>query len=469
VIDAQSALIAAQSAAASLELVTRSLDYTQYPPLDAQIAALRARPAVRPWRAVSIRTALGVPAIFRAVTFISNTAGTLTLEGYQDSAKLPNDERPRVIIRPDPFLTMREFLRRTVWGMASTGEHWLWAAVRDPFTRAALSIVPVPAREVKVEENPSDPRFPKITWRGQVMNPADFKPVYLTKADDDLRGMGPLQACGAAVSVAVEAQEWAANFFAGGGAPSTLIRSAVPLGEDPDDPDGLTEAERMAAQWMNVPHNLPRVVGPTVEDVTEGQYNTTSATMQDARNMQIGESARMFGIPASLLDHAEPGSSLTYQNVGQEFDKFVRVCLLPDYLETIEQELGDWLPRRQTTRFNVKALNRADIRTRFDVHKIAIETGIYDAEQAQAEEGYAPGDVETAAVPPAPPSAMPAAVPLEGRALPDAQAEEVRCRAQVVRQARLVECGRLLGRFVAPFEVQCPRCKAMTSSEAAAA
>jgi HK97 family phage portal protein len=467
VIDAQSALIAAQSAAASLELVTRSLDYTDYPPLSEQIKAIRQRPAVRPWRTVSIRTALGVPAIFRAVTLISNSMATLSLEGFEGGAKMLADNRPRVIVRPDPFLTLREFLRRIGWGMASTGEAWLWAAVRDPFTRAALSIVYVPAIEVTVEENPADPRRPKITWRGREMNPSDFKPVYLTKADGELRGMGPLQACGAAVSVAVEAQEWAANFFAGGGAPSTLIRSAVPLGEDPDDPDGMTEAERLAAEWMGVPHNLPRVVGPTIEEVTEGAYNTESATMQDARNMQNGESARMFGIPGSLLDHVEPGSSLTYQNVGQEFDKFVRVCLLPDYLEPVEQELSDWLPRRIITRFNVKAFTRADIRTRYDVHKIAIETGIYPPETAQAEEGYGPGDVENAAAPPAVPSATPPAVPLEGRALPEP--EEVRCRAQVVRRGRLVECGRMLGRLVAPYEVQCPRCRHVSRSEELAA
>jgi len=442
------------------QLQRRAYDYGSYPPLSSQLEAIRNRGQLRPWRPASLSEALGYPAIFAACTLIANTVATLTLQAYLRGALVPDAERPRVMVRPNPLTTLREFLRQTAWDMATTGEAWWWTAARDPITGAALSVVPVAPREIQLSENPADPRFPVLEWRGRVRDNRDFKQVVMQRRSGELRGIGPLQACGAAVSVAVEAQEWAASFFAGGGYPSIIIRSAVPLGENPEDPEGLTEAERMAAEWMNKPHNLPRVVDPRTEEIQEVEANPQGSQMLSAREYQVGDAARMFNIPGSLLEHSTPGSSLTYQNVGQEFDKFARVCLIPNYLEPVEQEFSDYLPRDEVSRFNVRALLRADIKTRYDVHAIAIDKGIYGPETAQAEEGYAPGDVEFAPAPPALPSA---AVPIvEKRSLPALQ--EVRCAGTVAVRGRLQACGRLLGRLAAPYEVQCPRCHTLATA-----
>ena len=72
--------------------------------------------------------------------------------------------------------------------------------------------------------------------------------TFMRDPRNPLRGWGPLQACGAAISVTVEAQEWAANFFAGNPA-NTVIKAATEL--DPTtDAEGLTEAGRIKAAWM---------------------------------------------------------------------------------------------------------------------------------------------------------------------------------------------------------------------------
>jgi hypothetical protein len=52
----------------------RSIDF-DLPPLEDQLASIRSQSNFRPWRAASIREALGVPAIYRAVSLISNTTG----------------------------------------------------------------------------------------------------------------------------------------------------------------------------------------------------------------------------------------------------------------------------------------------------------------------------------------------------------------------------------------------------------
>ena len=191
-----------------------------------------------------------------------------------------------------------------------------------------------------------------------------------------------MQLCGAAVSVGVEAQEWAANFFAEGGNPSLVIKKAGMLSGELDPDTGMSEADLFLTQWMNKPHNEPRLVDEGVESVTEMNYNTQGAQMLDSRDYQNGDAARMFGVPGSLLEYNVPGSSLTYQNLEQEFTKFVRGCLLPYFLEPIEQHMSDLLTRSTVARFNVDGLLRADLKTRFDAYAVGISSAAMMASNA---------------------------------------------------------------------------------------
>lgn len=414
---------------------------------DTQLARLQGALA-RPWRLASIPEALGVPAIYRAVTLISTTVGALSLESYRDGVKL--DARPRLIVRPNPFSTPREFFRETAYSMATRGEAWWWIAARDA-DGVPLSLYPMPANEVTVSDNDRDPLRPQIEWRGRKMRNEDVRQIVLSRPLGALRGEGPLQSCGAAVSVAVEAQEWAANFFAEGGIPSVIIQAAGAL--DPTrDADGYSEAELMKKQWAETPSNVPRVIDEGIKDVKDFGFDPSRAQLVESRKFTNGEAAVMFGIPGSLIDHFDSGSSLTYQNVSQEYDKFVRACLWPGYLEPIEQTISDLLTRSTVARFNVDGLLRADIKTRYEVYESGVtKSGVLTLEEARRMEGLAPGDVERAPVPFSTPDATPTQLPIQGRTA------AVRCDGRRMRGQILVPCNKLLAES-APFTGRCPRC-----------
>lgn len=405
----------------------------------------------RPWRAASIRDALGVPAIFGAVNLIANVTGSLTMRALRNEVELPPSDRPRVIVRPDPFIIPREFYRGSAYNLASRGETWWWAAARDT-DGMAISVINVSPAEVTVEEDPADLRYPIIKWRGIKMRNEDFRQLVYAKEPGSLRGHGPLQMCGAAISVAVESQEWAANFYAGGGRPPLIIKAAGSLGENPDFPDAKTEAQALRAQWMDQDTNTPRVIDDGIEDIKYPPELAQGSQMLEARAHQNIDVATMFNMDAELLNAAVAGSSLTYQNIGGRFDGFVRQCLRPNYLEVIEQTMSDFLPRAIVARFNTSALTLADIKTRFETYGVGIDKGILDAEEARKFEGWAPGDVENAAVPYSPPQAIPARLPIQLRTEPT----EVRCDGRRMRGGLLVTCGKLL----APdWRGKCPRCK----------
>lgn len=388
----------------------------------------------RAWRPASIDDALTVPAIWGAVTLIADSVGSLSLEGFRNERLLPATDRPRIIIRPNPLTPPYAFFRDTAFYRASRGEFWWWVAARDG-DGVAQSLYPVPPKEIIVEPNPRNRLRPIIRWADRVMPNEDMiQSVYMP---DGLRGKGPLQACGAAISVAVESESWAANFY----------RSNLPsiIGETEQDMDE-NEMKALKKQWMETDDaNLPRFVTSGLKLKTL-DFNPEQAQLTESRQHSVGDAARMFNVPGALIEYQMGGSSLTYQNQEGIWTDFQRRCLSPHYLEPIEQEISDLLTRSTVARFNLKQLLRADPKTRAEVHKSNIEAGIYSAEVAAAEEGYAPGSVDYAPVPLALPAATPSQLPIQSRSA------AVRCPS----------CNKLLAeQLTPPYKMTCPRCKAV--------
>lgn len=419
----------------------RSIDsFTDHPGLTEQLAAVQGLQP-RPWRVAGIREAMGVPAIFGAVNLISNLTGSLSMKALRGEVEMAPADRPRVIVRPDPFTIPREFYRGTTYNIATRGEAWWWIAARD-IDDQPISVLNVNPAELTVTEDPRDLRYPIIEWRGVRMKNDDMRQLVYMREPGSLRGVGPLQLCGAAISVAVESQEWAANFFAEGGTPSIHAKSLVDIDDD--------EADTIKTKIATRDANTPIVTGPNI-DLKEFGVNVQGAQMLEARSRSVGDVAVMFNIPGTLLEYVVSGSSLTYQNVGSEFEKLLRQCLRPNYIETIEQTMTDLLPRTIVARMNTEALTLADIKTRYEVYGVGIDKGIIDAAEARRFEGLAPGDVENAAVPFSPPQAIPERLPIQLRSQGD-----FRCTG----------CGKKLAEAAGPgTRIRC-RCGVTNVSEA---
>lgn len=444
---------------------------TEFPSIEVQANRVfrSSRPA---WSPSTVREALGVPAIFRAASLIATVVGSLSMQAYRKQVVMAPEDRPQLIVRPDPARTPRHFYRDTGWNLARYGEGWWYVSSRDRDGLAeALYNVPDP-REVQVEDNPDDPIRPHITWRNRstrdgTLRRDDLRQLTFLTDDGTGRGIGPLQLCGAAASVAVEAQQWAQSFYAAGGYPSILIKSSTPLGGGPDgwstedetDAGIESEAERLKAQWMESPPNTPKVVDPTIADVEQLEVPTASAQALEARNMQNGEAARMFGIPGVLLEYVQSGSSLTYQNIETVFTQWLKIGLRPGYLEEIEQAMSDLLSRTTAARFNTEQLEMPDLKTRYEVYGLGIDKGIITPEYAQAREGILPGDVENATVPQ---PAMRPAIPVRSLSEPGP--------GHAVRDWRCSGCGNKLLELAGPGSVAtCRRCKARNEVAAGSA
>jgi HK97 family phage portal protein len=361
--------------------------FVDSPGLTEQLAAVQGI-RLDSWSPPSLREALSVPAVFRACTLIRNTVGMLLMEAFRDGVKLA--EQPTLVTRPGIDGTPRDFWADSAWGLATRGE-FLWRIVdRSLEDDRPRKLMILPPAEVTVAWDERVPFQRTYRWRDLRLDPQDVVHGFFARDPWGLRGFGPLQLCGAALSAAVEAEEWAARFFSEGGVPIAVLVSQGKLTP--------AEAKRIKAQWLGTDieageEGYGQRTGNQIRVTDLGlkpesfQINPEQGQLLQSRQHSTGNAATMFGINGHLLNYAQSGSSLTYQNVGEVFVDFVRTTLAGGYMVPIEDAISDLLPRGQTSRFNADELYRADIKTQADVYSVLVTAGM-QAEEAARRAGF---------------------------------------------------------------------------------
>jgi HK97 family phage portal protein len=351
------------------QLEERALDPgISYPDIDAQLFARQNRSgAIVP----TIREALGIPAATRAVTLLSTTAGSLDLNAYRNGVRLEPD--PPLVARPCKAWTPGRFTRDSVFYMATRGETIWLITERYAEDGAPASVIPVPPESMQSDYNGVEHTWYSYRKDGKRYDydPRDVRQVTLLTDPATGRGLGPLQLCGAALNVAVEADRWAARYFAGGGMPSVFLSATgILAGDEPD---------RIKEQWLRDPPNMPKVASNITPTVLNA--NPEQAQLVGSRGHSRGDIALAFGINGRLLEAPVGGTSLSYQNVGDLATELVRLTLAPYYLEQLEQAFSDLLPRGTEARYDVEGLQRADPLTRWRIYELAHNLGVMTAEQ----------------------------------------------------------------------------------------
>jgi HK97 family phage portal protein len=348
-------------------LQTRAIDsFTDYPGLTEQLLALQGLSASEVATPPSIREALSSPAIFRAVSMISNIVGSLTLEAWRNGVRMDDATAPRLVKRPGVLGIPRDFFRDTAYSLATRGEYIWWVVDRDD-EGLARALLLLPSGEVTVDWDENFPLIRTYTWRNKKLPTDDIEHGFFMREVNGLRGWGPLQLCGAAINVAVEADRWAARFFRRGGVPSVVLKTAATLA--PGD------ADRLVDRWLERDSNEVRVTSGGIE-ATPFTTDPESAQLLESRKHSAADVATMFGLDADILNAAVSGSSLTYQNIGQRFDSMIRSTISPNYLEPIEHGISERLTRTTVARFDLSGLLRADVTTQANVYSTLTTAGL---------------------------------------------------------------------------------------------
>lgn len=351
---------------------------------------------------VSISEAPSIPSIHRALSIITTSVMQLSLDVERQGERLPTEEQPALIRRPNLDMTRSEFLEQVTMSMAATGNAYM---LKERVGRDTNQLLVLNPHMVSVYRD----RYDRLRYGydGKTYTGDDLEHIKLLSMPGSLYGVGPIQAAQGTMRTARDMRDYASNWFETG-TPSGVLSS--------EDKLTAEEARTYRRFWNNLDENgdaLSDVENPSrVKVLGRGlKYNPISlspkdALWVDAQNFTTLEIARIFGVPSSLMLTAIDGNSMTYANVEQEWLGFVRFGLM-SYLRRIEEAFTSITPRGQTVRFNVEALLRSDTKSRYDAHSIALTAGFLTVNEVRKIENLPPvaGGDEVA---PTAPSSSPA-------------------------------------------------------------
>lgn len=324
--------------------------------------------------AVNETSALSVPAVYRAVELISGLAAGMPLKTYRNEPDGTRVEtRTPVLEHPYPMTTPMEF-----WQLAyvdsllwSDSYHFkVWNQLGDQVVR----LLRVPPWQVVVERgeqtaaNQSGKWF-RINGGEQRYGPNEIMHIPAL-GHDGIKGLSRIGLAKEAIGIAIASEQTAAKLFGDGLVMAGVLTSEQDLNAE--------QASGLGARFREALRNAG--VGPKIPVLGRGtKFERVSMTgeesqFHEARQFQVLEVARLFGVPPPLL--MDPGTTSNYGSGLEQQMLFFLITTLDPWLRRYEQAVSLHLtPRGQFAEYTRASLLRTDTLSRYRAHAIGIQWG----------------------------------------------------------------------------------------------
>ena len=324
---------------------------------------------------VTIDNALGVPAIWSAVNFISGTLAGLPLHVYRkgpngrkrvDSGKLPN------ILHDVANDEMSAFAwRKYLFEQVLTGGRCVSYIERNA-SGEILNIWPLDPHHTRVDHVVEDRKMVKIyTYKGNKYAAEEVIDITFMMKANQLDIRGPIMTNKDAIGLAIAATRYGSKAFQSGGIPPMTLQGPFQSG---------AAAQRASDDVAKTTAKLAREGKPVMaipmgHELKPVGFNPTEMQLLELQRFSIEQIARIYSLPPIFLQDLSKG---TYSNTEQQDLHFVKHTL-KRWIEQFEQELNLKLfPRgsKLYVEFNVDGLLRGDFKTRMEAHATTIQNGI---------------------------------------------------------------------------------------------
>ncbi len=324
---------------------------------------------------VTIASALTVPAVLCAVTFLSRTLAAIPLHAYRKTedgaARL--DGKTAIAVHEFPNPLMDSFkMRQYFWQQVFTGGRGLaWIERTGDEVDA---IWPMDPRKVSIKRVGFDLVY---TFDGKRYPSSDVIDVPFMLREDQVAHDGPVSQARKAIQLALAMGDYASNFFAGGGVPPLALEGPLPAGADAAK-RGLQDMWRAIDAAKE--SEKPVFPIPPGHKLTQVGFDPAKGQMVDARLFQVQEFARVWQLPPAFLHDLSRG---TFANVEQQDLNLIK-HLLSQWVRALEGEMNLKLfGRKQSARavggryveHNLSGLMRGDFKTRIEGIARGIQTG----------------------------------------------------------------------------------------------
>ncbi len=343
---------------------------------------------------VTVSEAMTLGAVYRAVSILATTASSLSVATRRAGKDIRDHS---LILQPSLEMTRRRWIAQNVVSLAVTGEAF-WRLQRANADDPVISCDVLTPGAVSVDRDTRDARklrYGHTDANGERQELADWqiRHLRLLELPGQLRGAGPIQAAQAQLRGALDLRNHVGQWFTGAGVPTGVLKTEAELTS--------VQADAYRERWDALQATRGTAVLGNGLSYSPILLSPADALWIAGSQMQTADVARLFGIPALMLEIALEGSSLTYTNA-RDIDALFLRSTLAGYLAPIEDALSDLLPRGTTAQFRSDELLRLDEESLIGVLATAVGSGLMTRGEARSRMGLDP-DV----IPDTPPSPVP--------------------------------------------------------------
>jgi HK97 family phage portal protein len=212
-------------------------------------------------------------------------------------------------------------------------------------------------------------------------------------------GLSPIAAFATTIESGIYAQRFGHDFFKDDGIPKAVLETDQPV--DQPQAQMIKDRFKAASRGRDV---VVMGAGAKYKPITVSPEESQFLETIKANATTI---ASIYGVRPERIG-GESGNSMTYANV--ENQAMADLQDLRPYLSKLEESFSVLLPRPQYVRFNLDSLLRADTKTRYETHALALTQKFKTVEEVRADEDLPPlTDAQKAEIEKSQPKPSPAA------------------------------------------------------------
>lgn len=327
--------------------------------------------------AVNEYTALGLPAVYRAVSLIAGSIASLPMRTIQ-TAQDGTTERARSLLDtpggPDGP-TAYEFKETVLSHLLLHGNAFLAHIYGG--AGQLIGLTPIHPMAVSIECHPE--RLYRVTLNDGTVRL--FDPTTMTHIPalslDGIRGISPIQVARNSLGTSIAGERSAARMFANGALVSGIVTPEDDLTED----DATAIKDSLTRKMLGESNAGDIAVINRKLKFQQWSLSAEDAQWIQSRTFQIDEIARWFGIPCHLLGLQEKatswGSGISEMNRG-----LARYTLEP-WTTRIQERLSRLLPPSRKVEFDYTAFVQPDPETEITLLIAQVQAGLLTVDEAR--------------------------------------------------------------------------------------
>ena len=333
-------------------------------------------------------TSLKIGAVYACVRLLADTISTLPVDTFyrEGGARKPFRPKPLWVENPDIGTAREDHLQQAMVSLLLDGN--VFIRIFRSRTGEILSLVVLDPTRVEVRRNPATREIEYVLDAGTGTTLRADEVLHITELRKPaaLRGISRIDEVKQSLGLAAALEEFSARFFGSGSVTAGII----------EWPGNLTreQAKDLASGFEEGHKGLKRSHRPGVlfggARFVKTGVDPNEAQMLESRQFAVEEIARIFRCPLHLLQVSTPGA-MSYASVEQNAIQFAQYTLRP-IISKFETAFSSLLPGPAFVKFNLDAILRGDIQTRFAAYSTGQLAGFLSVNDIHRLEDMPPAD-----------------------------------------------------------------------------